>query len=211
MDEIFLEQYKKIYLKQKISDGDLQKSWDDLRQILPARDHPLRNTFIHYRYLFAGIILFLLIGTAGLAQASKSGEILYPVKILTNNVAAKIFGKPQITEKKLEKNVITLPTTTPIPTEKEIKEDQKELKQEKKEIKEQNETGDNKSKENAESQDSEVKGARVDNLKNDNLPGNENSELKNRNGEEHRQSNENKESKSNNGESNDEKNKNESD
>ncbi len=157
MDEKFLGRYKKIYLEEKTSDPDLQKGLDNLMRMLPEQDSPSRNIFLRYRYLFAGIILLILIGTAGLAQAANSGELLYPVKILTNNVAAKIFGQPQIIFKKQEKNVIVPTIISPKPTEKETDEDQKDSKKERDEIKE-HEIERNKPKEDARKQENEVKG-----------------------------------------------------
>jgi len=184
MDKKLLEQYKKIYLEEKISDHALQKGREDLLRMLPEQDSPARNTFFRYRFLFAGIILLMLIGTAGMVQAANSGELLYPVKILTNNVAAKIFGKPEINAKKEEEK------------EKVEIEDQKDLKQEKKEIRGQEKEDKNKPEEDEREQKNEVKGEHVDNLKPDNLRANEVTQIKKRDSEERGQSDKNKSNES---------------
>ncbi len=182
MDEKILEQYKKIYLEEKISDHDLQQGLDNLIRMLPEQDSPVRNIFFRYRFLFAGIILLLMIGTAGMAQAANSGELLYPVKILTNNVAAKIFGKPEINAKREEKG--------------DINESRKDLKQEGKEIRGQEKEEKNNPEEDARKQENEVKGV-----------SNEIKEIKKPDSEERGQSDKNKSNESGKGNSNKEKDK----
>lgn len=182
MDEKNLKQYKKIYLEEKISDPALQKGLDNLMRMLPEQDSSVRNTFFRYRFLFAGIILLMLVGTAELAQAANSGELLYPVKILTNNVAAKIFGKPEITVKREEKK------------EKENTEKQKDLKQEKKEIRGQEKEEKNKPEQDEREQENQVKGART-----------EVTEIKKPKSDEREQSNRDKSKHLNNGNANREK------
>lgn len=196
MDKKILERYKKIYLEEKVSDPALQKGLDNLMRMLPEQDSPVHNTFFRYRFLFAGIILLMLVGTAGLAQAANSGELLYPVKILTNNVAAKIFGRPEINSKKVENNIISPTIITPKPTEKENEEDQKDLQQKGDENKEQDETEKNKPEEDARKQENEVKGV-----------SSEVGEIKKPESEERGQSDKNKSNELSNGDSNKEKNK----
>lgn len=208
MDKKLLEQYKKIYLEQRISEQDLQKSWEDISRILPAQDLPKHNSFSRYGFLFVCIFLLLLIGTVSMAQASRTGELLYPVKVLTNNVAVKIFGKPEITAEKVKKDRIDAPTKAPLPTEKGNKEEQKDSEQEGKKNKEQNTPKRNESKEETDKQENEVKGVRTDNQEYDNLPANEVKESKKSESEERGESNKNKTDGLNNGNANKEKNKN---
>lgn len=210
MDEQFLEQYKKIYLRKKMQDDALQKSWNELSRRLPAQDLPAQNLIFRYRFLFAGIILLLLAGTAGMAQASRSGELLYPVKILTNNVAAKIFGNPRITSNRLEKTVNVEPTKQPQPTEKEENEIKNDLKPEVKEIKEQNEPEREENEEDGSKQETQIKGVSTENTEQINIHANEASEIKKpNNGENGESNNKNKVNEPNNNNQNKGNNKNE--
>lgn len=86
-----LKNYKRIYLEEKISKQAIEKSWDTVRRRLPQQDEP-KKYYYPAAFMFASMLLFFFLGTIGVSQASRPGDVLYPVKVLSDKVAAKVTG-----------------------------------------------------------------------------------------------------------------------
>ena len=100
MIEDQLEKLRKEYLKIKAPDYLVQNGWVDLQTRLSAQESPNRRFFPKPALIFASVILLFFAGSLTAAQAAKPGDVLYPVKLLSDDLQAKITGKEEI---KLEK------------------------------------------------------------------------------------------------------------
>lgn len=95
-----LKSYKKIYWEIKLPDEKVQQNWQDLKAKI---NPPIKIPFFRFGFIASIFLLFSSVGIIGLAQAASPGAILYPVKVLSDKVFAKVSGQPQLpTEKRVE-------------------------------------------------------------------------------------------------------------
>lgn len=82
-----LKEYKKLYLETSPTTTS-EEGWKNLSQLLPKQKANI-PTF-RYAFIFACILFLILFGTVTVSQAAKPGNILYPVKVLSDKVVSKI-------------------------------------------------------------------------------------------------------------------------
>lgn len=103
MTETELRHYKEIYKHISVSDLVIEQNWESLRGILPARQSSVHRHIYQAAFLLAVVSLFFIAGTVKVAQASRPGDLLYSVKIVSDEVIAKVTGKQStIIEKRAE-------------------------------------------------------------------------------------------------------------
>jgi hypothetical protein len=103
MRENDLRKYKEVYKNSTVSDAVIQQNWESLRGILPERKNHQHTGFYRAAFVFAGLLLFISAGTVGAAQTARPGDMLYPVKVLSDTVISKVTGKPHaILEKRVD-------------------------------------------------------------------------------------------------------------
>src|SRR3989344_8935661 len=134
MIEDQLQNLRRQYIKTPIPAHFAQNSWLDLSSKLSSAGqiHPshLRQTVI----LSIATILLMITAITGVAQAAKPGSPLYQVKILSDNLIAKITGNQEIKIEKRAQEVIDLATGSEEHLDEATKEYQKALDQAKQEL-----------------------------------------------------------------------------
>ncbi len=86
----------------------VHQGWSDLANQLDERQTTDLRLLFGKGLVFASVILLLFGGLVTAAQAAKPGETLYPVKLLSDSVAARVSGKPEITVEKRGQEIIDL-------------------------------------------------------------------------------------------------------
>ncbi len=108
MIEEKLEKLRKQYLKTSAPDYLLENGWVELKVKISGYKS-LDWRFLFGRGLvFVSIILSLLLGVTTVAQASKPGDVLYPLKLATDEIVAKVAGKPEYKVERRGQEVIDL-------------------------------------------------------------------------------------------------------
>jgi hypothetical protein len=104
MDEN-LEKLRKNYLQTKTP--NFLKDWDSLQTELVAQDlsSPSPQPFFRLALASFGLLIFLS-SVVGLAQASTAGQSLYSVKLLTDQVIAKVTNQPELPLEKRADEVV---------------------------------------------------------------------------------------------------------
>lgn len=97
MIENKLEELKKEYKSIAIPDYLISNGWLDLSLKLPEKNKSLWHMFLVRGLVFASLVLFLGVGLVGVSQASKPGDLLFPVKEFSEKVAIKAgVANPEI-------------------------------------------------------------------------------------------------------------------
>jgi hypothetical protein len=99
-----LEKYRKIYLQTKVPAKLQHEGWNNIRTELARQDLPTDQSNWLPRLALASLILFFSL--VGVAQAANPDQILYPVKIVTDNLTARITNQPQIPIEKRADEII---------------------------------------------------------------------------------------------------------
>lgn len=84
-----LELARKNYIKSSV--GDVDQSWADLQTRLPAQQHFYLPKSRSKTLIIAAVLLTL--ASVQTIEAAKPGQLLYPVKLLSDEVIAEISGK----------------------------------------------------------------------------------------------------------------------
>lgn len=106
-----LEKFKKVYQETSVSDEQMIQEWQLLENMLGDQQKSYVSPLFFRAFAFAAIVLFLSGGVVTLAQASKPGELLYPVKEVSQNVINEVKKTTPVFS-----NVTATPTETPQPT-----------------------------------------------------------------------------------------------
>lgn len=108
MIEDYLEKLRKEYIGITSSAYLMQHGWADLRPQLEAKRTLALPSLFGKSLAFASITLLLFASIVSAAQAAKPGNVLYPVKLLSDKVVANITQKPEITVVKRGQEIIDL-------------------------------------------------------------------------------------------------------
>lgn len=130
MIEDQIDKLRKEYIK--ASPDSLDALWQDLSGRLPIQNRA-RSLSVTRALIFALTILLATGGLLGAAQAGKPGDLLYPVKLLADEIVANITGKLELKIEKRAEEVIESVKGSPKQQEEALREYQKTLE----EIKEQ--------------------------------------------------------------------------
>lgn len=133
MIEEKLENFRKEYLKIGPSVYLEHHGWQDLSVKLESRKAANLNMFFGRGLAFTSLILLLLGGVVGVAQASKPGDKLYPVKLAADEVAAKVTGNVEIKIERRAQDVIDVSKDSKGQLDEATKEYQKSLENSKEE------------------------------------------------------------------------------
>lgn len=143
MNKTQLDAYKASYLQIKASEKQIDESWENVKHRLPKQD--IWSNYMVMRYAFASIALLSIffVGFVNVVQAAKPGEILYPVKVLQNNVLATILKKAETVPDDIKESLSSPDTIKNLPTEKkktpeETSNDEKQEQKNNTSLKEQN-------------------------------------------------------------------------
>lgn len=104
------EEIKKSYLKTPIPERLSTQGWIDLEQKLEDQLPPSTPYLFYIKrvsFALAVLLIFLTVLVSG-AQAAQPGDKLYPVKLLADQVKAKITNNPQIPVQNRAQEVINL-------------------------------------------------------------------------------------------------------
>lgn len=85
-----LEKMKKIYLSTPVPDYEVIKEWQVLENVLGEQQKSYPSPFLFRTGAFLAVILILSGGVVTIAQASKPGEFLYPVKEISQKVVKEV-------------------------------------------------------------------------------------------------------------------------
>lgn len=107
MSEQQLKEYKQIYKNISVPSHKVDENWKLLSSRLPTRKHLQHMYWVKYGFMFASVILVLLVGVTSAAQASQPGDVLYPVKVFSKPFISKIIGKPSVSNDKNSHNTNT--------------------------------------------------------------------------------------------------------
>lgn len=100
--EKLLKEVKADYQKTELPSYLKNEGWSNLTYKLTSQKGSIFGLFFRNSFIFAAIIIVALGTTATVSQASNPGDILYPVKIASEEIVAKITGNPN---KKIENRV----------------------------------------------------------------------------------------------------------
>lgn len=131
--QVNFKKYKKIYWDIKLSDKEIENSWQQFSQKNFTRS-PLPFPLAKYGAIFFSLLVIFLVGIVGLTQAATSGNLLYPVKILSDKVVGKISNKPEINTEKRAQEIIEVLKKQPEKLEEASKEYHQALKETEKEV-----------------------------------------------------------------------------
>lgn len=94
---------KKVYLNIKLSDQEIDKSWQDLKTKI---DYTPKMPYFRYGAAFLTLMILFLAGLVGLAQAAGPATPLFPVKVLSDKITGKVLNKPEIPVEKRAQDLI---------------------------------------------------------------------------------------------------------
>lgn len=100
-----LEKMKKVYQETSVSDEQMIQEWQLLEGMLGEQQHSSFSPLLFRAFAFATVILLLSGGVVTIAQASKPGEFLYPVKEFSQKIVEEV-----------KQSVPVLNSVTPTPT-----------------------------------------------------------------------------------------------
>lgn len=108
--KLHLYKLKKIYFSSEPSEATVNKSWKKLEARLGVQDEVVRSAPFYRSRLFAvaALCLVLLFGVVGLSQKAVPGDVLYPVKRFSEEVALKIYPNQEIVTERRADEVIEL-------------------------------------------------------------------------------------------------------
>lgn len=120
-----LEQLKKIYLNIRPSEQETEKSWAEFKGKINSHS---RFSFPYFRYgvITLSLLVVFSAGLAGLTEAANPGSTLYPVKVLSDKVIAKVTGKPEIKIERRADDLIEVTKKSPEPAPKKVEEASKQ-------------------------------------------------------------------------------------
>ncbi|MCR4305751.1 MAG: hypothetical protein NUV73_01565 [Candidatus Daviesbacteria bacterium] len=126
---------KKIYWDIKLSDTEVEKSWQELKGKIESRPK------VSFPYLRYGIISFCLVtvflgSLVGLTDTAAPGTTFYPMKLLSDKITGKVLRKPEIPVERRAKEIIEVSRQDPIKVEQASEEYNKALDEAEKEVKE---------------------------------------------------------------------------
>src|SRR3989344_5556202 len=96
MIENNLEKLKDEYQHAKTPDYLISNGWLDLSLKLSYQRRFSWRMIFGRSLIFASIILVLSGTGIGVSQAAKPGDLLFPVKVMSEKVAAKVVDNPDI-------------------------------------------------------------------------------------------------------------------
>ena len=129
MIEEKLENFRKVY----IGSGKKNLTLPNILEQLPSQNHP--HAYALKAATFALAAVLLTGSVLGVAQAANPGTKLYPLKLLSDEVLAKITGKDELKIKKRAQEVIESTNASQKQQEEALKEFQKALDQTEEEAK----------------------------------------------------------------------------
>lgn len=203
MIEEKLDKIKSQYQNTELPQYLIYNGWADLKFTLPIQQNHFWNINLKRGLIFASTCLFVTTTVAGIAQASKPGNTLYPIKTLTQDIKANITGNYQEKVEKRAQDVLDLSTKSQDKLDKAIEKYQKTAKESLEKTKDDQKYNDlNKSIEQhnqeikkIEERDSNYSNSREDDKSNTEVKGQKSSESENRNSENKSNQEENTQSK----------------
>lgn len=98
--------YKQLYWDIKVPKDQVEQSWQNLKPLLNT---PLRisHPFFRQGAMFLSLLLLFLLSIVSFTQAATPGTPLYRTRVLSDEIAAKISGRPELTMERRIKDVIT--------------------------------------------------------------------------------------------------------
>lgn len=87
-----LKEYKQIYTDIRQTDDKIEKNWQLLQQRLPDRQVNVSYYLSRYGFPVMTICIIFFAVITGAVSAAQPGETLYPVRILSDRISAKITG-----------------------------------------------------------------------------------------------------------------------
>jgi len=81
---------KKVYLGTSVSDDEVIQEWQVLENVLGKQQKTYVSPLFFRTFAFAAVVLVFTGGVVTLAQASKPGELLYPVKEFSQEVVQEV-------------------------------------------------------------------------------------------------------------------------
>ena len=107
---------KNVYLGTKVSDDVVTEEWQMLENVLGRQQQRFVSPLFYRAFVFAAITLLLSGGIVTLAQASKPGEILYPVKEFSQDMVQEIKESVTIFVDTNKKQIDSIEENTIIPS-----------------------------------------------------------------------------------------------
>ncbi len=128
-----IEKLKKVYLATEISEQEINKRWQDLEMLLGEQNRRDYAPIFMRSFAILSLVLLCMGGLVAFAQAAKPGEILYPVKVLSENTVKKVkqVAPIFIESKKIEKKIEEQQENKISSSSAKKEEDKKELEQKK--------------------------------------------------------------------------------
>ncbi len=110
MIEDKLRNFKDYYLKGTPGDEQVNLGWKKLQAQLDSTPTQGRFYFPYFKQsaAFLAILIFCSTALVSLAQAADPGTPLYPVKLLADQIAAKVTDQPQLKVEKRAQDVINI-------------------------------------------------------------------------------------------------------
>src|SRR3990167_5544083 len=130
MIEEKLENFRKVY----IGSGKKNLTLPNILEQLPSQNHP--HAYALKAATFALAAVLLTGSVLGVAQAANPGTKLYPLKLLSDEVLAKITGKDELKIEKRAQEVINSTDASQRQRDEALDQFQKTLEETKKEAKE---------------------------------------------------------------------------
>ena len=127
MIEDQLEKLRKEYLKTGPPIYLEHHGWQDLSAKLENRKTVDLRLLFGRGLAFTSIVILLFASIVGTAQAAKPGDFLYPIKLLLDEVVAKVVGKQEIKIERRGQEIIDLSSSSSKHLEEAAREYQKAL------------------------------------------------------------------------------------
>ncbi len=134
MIEEKLEKVRKSYIGQAVPSYLINDGWRDLYTKLDLQKGLNFRLIFGRALIFASVALVFLGSVVGAAQAAKPGNALYPVKLLSDDIVAKVAGKPEIKIERRGQDIIDLSNNSKEQINEATNEYQKSLDETKKEV-----------------------------------------------------------------------------
>lgn len=109
-----MNKLKKIYRDIKLPDKQVEKSWQDLRKRI---DVSSGIPYFKFGSVFLSLLFIFLSAIVVFAQTTTPGTTLYPVKILSDQIVAKVSGEPQIPIERRAQDLIEVSKKQPAKVE----------------------------------------------------------------------------------------------
>lgn len=105
-----IEKMKKVYRETPVSDEHIAKEWQLLEGMLGEQHQSRVSPHFFRTFAFLAVVLLLSGGVVTVAQASKPGELLYPVKEFSQKVVEEVKQSVPVFNS-------VIPTPTPLSQE----------------------------------------------------------------------------------------------